>query len=96
VSAAQTQRYQRVQRADILGDRTFAMRIWLSLSRCAARGVSRLTCTTPLARNNYLSALGSTKGSMVSVNLMRTPTCVLPKISSDGGEATERRGRPPR
>src|ERR1035437_6777330 len=67
-----------VQRADILGDRTFAMRIWLKPGEMAARGVSPSDVHDALSRNNYLSALGSTKGSMVSVNLiansdLRTP-----------------------
>jgi multidrug efflux pump len=67
-----------VQRADILGDRTFAMRIWLKPDRMAALGISPSAVRDALARNNYLSALGRTKGSMVSVNLvantdLRTP-----------------------
>ena len=67
-----------VQRADILGDRTFAMRIWLKPEEMAAHGISPSQVRDALARNNYLSALGSTKGSMVSVNLvantdLRTP-----------------------
>ena len=59
-----------VQRADILGDRTFAMRIWLKPDRMAALGISPSAVHDALAKNNYLSALGSTKGSMVSVNLV--------------------------
>lgn len=59
-----------VQRADILGDRTFAMRIWLKPERMAAYGISPSAVRDALARNNYLSAIGSTKGSMVSVNLV--------------------------
>jgi len=67
-----------VQRADILGNRTFAMRIWLKPDRMAAQGISPTTVRDALSRNNYLSALGRTKGSMVSVNLvantdLRTP-----------------------
>ena len=67
-----------VQRADILGARTFAMRIWLQPEKMAARGISPAELREALARNNYLSALGRTKGSMVSVNLvantdLRTP-----------------------
>jgi multidrug efflux pump len=67
-----------VQRADILGDRTFAMRIWLKPDRMAAHGIAPSAVREALARNNYLSALGKTKGSMVSVNLtantdLRTP-----------------------
>jgi multidrug efflux pump len=59
-----------VQRADILGDRTFAMRIWLKPEQMAAHGISPSQLREALARNNYLSALGRTKGSMVSVNLV--------------------------
>ena len=59
-----------VQRADILGDRTFAMRVWLKPDRMAALGISPSMVHDALANNNYLSALGATKGSMVSVNLV--------------------------
>jgi multidrug efflux pump len=59
-----------VQRADILGSRTFAMRIWLKPDRMAALGISPSDVRDALANNNYLSALGRTKGSMVSVNLV--------------------------
>src|ERR1700694_4545485 len=67
-----------VQRADILGSRTFAMRIWLKPDKMASLGISPSALREALARNNYLSALGRTKGSMVSVNLvantdLRTP-----------------------
>src|SRR5207247_9292103 len=57
-----------VQRADILGARTFAMRIWLKPDQMAAHGISPTALREALARNNYLSALGRTNGSMVSVN----------------------------
>src|SRR5262249_24554010 len=59
-----------VQRADILGARTFAMRIWLKPDRMAAHGIAPSMVRDALAQNNYLSALGQTKGSMVSVNLV--------------------------
>jgi multidrug efflux pump len=59
-----------VQRADILGARTFAMRAWLKPDQMAAHGISPSMLRDALARNNYLSALGRTKGSMVSVNLV--------------------------
>src|SRR5229473_2553452 len=59
-----------VQRADILGARTFAMRIWLKPDQMAALGISPSALRDALAKNNYLSALGRTKGSMVSVNLV--------------------------
>ncbi|MFM2081760.1 MAG: hypothetical protein RL380_451 [Verrucomicrobiota bacterium] len=58
-----------VQRADILGGRTFAMRIWLKADRLAAFGISPNEVRSALARNNFLSAIGRTKGSLVQVNL---------------------------
>src|SRR5262245_25887035 len=59
-----------VQRAEILGGRTFAMRIWLKPERMAAMGISASQVRDALAQSNYLSTLGQTKGSMVSVNLV--------------------------
>jgi len=59
-----------VQRADILGSRTFAMRVWLKPEKMAALGIAPSDVRTALSENNYLSALGQTKGSMVSVNLV--------------------------
>jgi multidrug efflux pump len=61
---------QGVQRADILGARKFAMRIWLKPEKMAAMGISASQVRQALAANNYLSTLGSTKGSMVSINLV--------------------------
>jgi multidrug efflux pump len=58
-----------VQRADILGARTFAMRIWLKPERMAALNVSPVQVRQALAQNNYLAAVGQTKGSLVQVNL---------------------------
>jgi len=59
-----------VQRAEIFGDRTFAMRVWLKPEKMAALGISPSQVHDALAQNNYLSALGSTKGTMTSVNLV--------------------------
>ncbi|HEY5974679.1 MAG TPA: efflux RND transporter permease subunit [Geobacteraceae bacterium] len=58
-----------VQRADILGARTFAMRIWLKPDRLAAYNVSPAQVRQVLAANNFLSALGRTKGEFIQVNL---------------------------
>jgi multidrug efflux pump len=58
-----------VQRADILGARTFAMRIWLKPDRMAALNVTPVQVRQALAANNYLAAIGQTKGSLVQVNL---------------------------
>jgi multidrug efflux pump len=58
-----------VQRADILGGRTFAMRIWLKPDRMAALNVSPVQIRQALVANNFLSAVGQTKGSLIQVNL---------------------------
>ena len=58
-----------VQRAEILGARTFAMRIWLKPERMAAFNVSPAQVRRALAANNFLTAVGQTKGSLVQVNL---------------------------
>jgi multidrug efflux pump len=58
-----------VQRADVLGARTFAMRIWLDPARMAAFNVSPAQIRQALASNNFLAAVGKTKGSLVEVNL---------------------------
>ncbi|MDQ6656188.1 MAG: efflux RND transporter permease subunit, partial [Verrucomicrobiota bacterium] len=58
-----------VQRAEILGGRTFAMRIWLKPDRMAALNVSPAQVRKALGNNNYLAALGRTKGALVQVDL---------------------------
>ncbi|MGH8132586.1 MAG: efflux RND transporter permease subunit, partial [Steroidobacteraceae bacterium] len=58
-----------VQTAEILGSRIFALRAWLDPARMAAHGVSADDVYAALAANNYLSAVGTTKGQMVSVDL---------------------------
>jgi len=68
-----------VQRADILGGRTFAMRIWLKPDRMASLQISPSDVRDALAKNNYLSALGRTKGSMVSVNLVANTDLKTPE-----------------
>jgi multidrug efflux pump len=58
-----------VQKADILGSRTFAMRVWLKPDRLAAFNISPNEVRQVLAANNFLSAVGHTKGSLMQVNL---------------------------
>ena len=60
---------QGVQRADVLGARTFAMRIWLKPERMAALNISPAQVRRSLAANNFLAALGRSKGSFIQVNL---------------------------
>jgi multidrug efflux pump len=58
-----------VQRAEILGARTFAMRIWLKPERMAALDIGPAQVRQALAANNVLAAVGSTKGNLVQVPL---------------------------
>src|SRR6267154_1282303 len=58
-----------VQKADLLGGRTFAMRIWLKPDRMAAFNLNPAQVREALAANNFLSAVGHTKGSRVRLNL---------------------------
>jgi multidrug efflux pump len=59
-----------VQRADVLGGRVFAMRVWLKPEELAARNLSPSDVRAALQANNALAAVGSTKGSMLSVSLV--------------------------
>jgi multidrug efflux pump len=59
-----------VQRADVLGGRVFAMRVWLKPDQLAARGISPSEVRAALQANNALAAVGSTKGTMLSVSLV--------------------------
>jgi multidrug efflux pump len=58
-----------VQRADILGGQTFAIRAWLKPDKMAALNVSPSQVRAALASNNYLAAVGQTKGALIQVNL---------------------------
>jgi multidrug efflux pump len=58
-----------VQRGEIYGARTFAMRVWLKPAPMAAFNLSPAQVRAALAANNYLAAVGSTKGAFVQVNL---------------------------
>jgi len=58
-----------VKNAEILGARLFALRAWLDSDRMAAHGVTAADVSNALSANNYLAALGSSKGQVVSVDL---------------------------
>lgn len=58
-----------VQRAEVLGGRTFAMRIWLKSDRLAALNISPSEVRQALAVNNVQAAIGQTRGSYTQVNL---------------------------
>ena len=54
-----------VQRADILGAGTFAMRVWMKPDRMAALGVTASDVHAALQANNVLSALATSRSSGV-------------------------------
>ncbi|HEU4818845.1 efflux RND transporter permease subunit [Janthinobacterium sp.] len=58
-----------VQTAELLGARQFALRAWLDADKMAAFGVTAAEVSTALGNNNYLAALGASKGQMVTVPL---------------------------
>lgn len=58
-----------VQRIQIFGARTFAMRVWLKPDRMAALHVTPTQVREALTANNYLAAIGSTKGALVQTYL---------------------------
>ncbi len=61
-----------VGKAKMLGNKTFAMRIWLDSKRMAALGVTADDINEVLKDNNYLSGAGQTKGDYVAINLSAT------------------------
>ncbi|MGR9051467.1 MAG: efflux RND transporter permease subunit [Gammaproteobacteria bacterium] len=61
-----------VGKAKLLGNKTFAMRVWLDPVRMAALGVSAAEVDQVLRDNNYLSGAGQTKGRFVKIDLSAT------------------------
>jgi multidrug efflux pump len=59
-----------VQRVDVVGGRQIAMRIWIDPDRLAAVNLAPGDVYAALQRNNYLAAVGQTKGNLVQVNLL--------------------------
>ncbi|OOF18023.1 multidrug efflux protein [Salinivibrio sp. PR932] len=58
-----------VQRADVLGASSFAMRIWLDSVKMAAYDLTGTDVITALRSNNVLATLGRTKGQDVAIDL---------------------------
>lgn len=58
-----------VQTAELLGNKTFALRAWLNPVKLAAYGLTATDVSTALSSNDYIAGLGNTKGQMVQVNL---------------------------
>ena len=59
-----------VQTAEILGGHQFALRAWLDPVKMAAFGVTGADVSNALAANDFISAVGRTKGQMVTMNLV--------------------------
>ncbi len=58
-----------VQQAEIVGQRQFALRAWLDPEKLASYGVTAADVATALANNDFIAAVGRTKGDMVTVDL---------------------------
>jgi multidrug efflux pump len=58
-----------VQLAEIIGPRQYALRAWLDTKRLAGYGLTPADVSSQLSQNNFLSAVGQTKGNMIAVNL---------------------------
>lgn len=58
-----------VQRVTIEGGRQIAMRIWIDPDRLASFNLSPGDVQGALRRNNYLAAVGRTKGNVAQINL---------------------------
>jgi multidrug efflux pump len=59
-----------VQRVTFEGAQALAMRVWIDPDRLAARNLSPGDVHAALQRNNYLAAVGQTKGDLIQVNLL--------------------------
>ncbi len=59
-----------VQRVTFEGGQQIAMRVWIDPDRLAALNLSPGDVHAALQRNNYLAAVGQTKGNLVQVNLL--------------------------
>ncbi|MCC5014062.1 MULTISPECIES: efflux RND transporter permease subunit [unclassified Legionella] len=65
----QLQTVDGVAKADILGGATYSMRIFLDPIKMAALNVAPSDVSSVLARNNFLTAAGNTKGEYVAINM---------------------------
>jgi multidrug efflux pump len=61
-----------VAKAELIGNKTFAMRVWLDPKRMASLGVSPTDVEDALRRNNYLAGIGKLKDRYFSVDLSAT------------------------
>ncbi len=61
-----------VAKAELIGNKTFAMRIWLDPRRMVALGVTASDVRDVLRANNYLAGVGQAKGAYTAMNLTAT------------------------
>ncbi len=61
-----------VQTAELLGSQTFTLRAWLDPKKLEAYGLTATDVATAMVANDYISAVGNTKGQMVQVTLTST------------------------
>ena len=61
-----------VAKAQPFGSGSFAMRVWLDPERMTALGVSALDVSDVLRANNFLAAVGQSRGSYVLTNMSAT------------------------
>jgi len=65
----QLQAVDGVQTAEILGGQNFAMRIWLDPGKLASYGLTASDVYAALGNNDFVAALGNTKGQMTQITL---------------------------
>lgn len=65
----QLQTVDGVAKADILGGATYSMRVFLNPIKMAALGVTPSDVSLVLAKNNFLTAAGNTKGEYVAISI---------------------------
>ncbi|MBT4160536.1 MAG: multidrug efflux protein [Gammaproteobacteria bacterium] len=61
-----------VAKAQISGNQTYAMRVWLHPQRMVALGVTAIDIRDALQRNNFQAGVGKTKGDYLSIDLSAT------------------------
>ncbi len=68
----QLQALEGVAKAELIGNKTYAMRVWLDPARMSALKVSGSDVTRALQSNNYLAGVGRMQGDLVQVDLSAT------------------------
>ena len=61
-----------VAKAELIGNKTFAMRVWLDPRRMAALGVTAQEVAEVLRANNFLSGIGQARGEYTVIDLSAT------------------------